>query len=176
MVDDVKQVDDLFGLSCISGELPACAPGACAESGDMAPAREIQLLLLAIGERLRQHVAAVAARFDFTPQQVLLLDHLAARQTMGQLAGTLGCDPSNVTGLIRRLEQRGLVAREPDHDDRRTRWLSLTEAGARAREEFRNAIFQDSTIDDGLDIADQERFLAMLRSVAGNVGLTQPGR
>jgi len=52
---------------------------------------------------------------------------------MGRLAETLACDASNVTGLVDRLEARGLVARRPSTEDRRIRVLVLTPAGADVR-------------------------------------------
>src|SRR6267142_931988 len=52
---------------------------------------------------------------------------------MGQLAETLACDASNVTGLVDRLESRGLVRRRPSAGDRRVKVLELTPAGARLR-------------------------------------------
>src|ERR1700694_3147370 len=52
---------------------------------------------------------------------------------MRKLAETLSCDASNVTGLIDRLEERGLVARRPSADDRRVKDLRLTPAGERIR-------------------------------------------
>ena len=53
---------------------------------------------------------------------------------MRELAERLKSDPSNVTGLIDRLEARGLVERRPDPNDRRIKGLALTAAGARLRE------------------------------------------
>ena len=52
---------------------------------------------------------------------------------MGRLAETLSCDASNVTGLVDRLESRGLVQRRPSAADRRVKVLHLTPAGARLR-------------------------------------------
>ena len=102
-------------------------------------------------------------------QQVLLLDRLGTRQTMGQVAEALNCDPSNVTGLIRRLELRGLVVREVDEADRRTKWLELTLAGSAARESVLHEMFQGTTVLDGLDDEAQEHFLASLLVVGANV-------
>ena len=56
---------------------------------------------------------------------------------MGQLAATLACDASNVTGLIDRLEARGLIRRRPSPDDRRVKVLELTPAGCRRRAQLR---------------------------------------
>jgi len=52
---------------------------------------------------------------------------------MGRLAETLSCDASNVTGLVDRLESRGLVQRRPSAEDRRVKVLHLTPTGARLR-------------------------------------------
>jgi DNA-binding MarR family transcriptional regulator len=52
---------------------------------------------------------------------------------MRKLADTLACDASNVTGLVDRLEERGLVERRPSADDRRVKELRLTSAGERLR-------------------------------------------
>jgi DNA-binding MarR family transcriptional regulator len=52
---------------------------------------------------------------------------------MRRLADTLSCDASNVTGLVDRLESRGLVQRQPSPQDRRVKVLHLTPTGARLR-------------------------------------------
>ena len=52
---------------------------------------------------------------------------------MSRLAEVLSCDASNVTGLVDRLEARGLLARRPSPGDRRVKVLALTPQGARLR-------------------------------------------
>ncbi len=47
----------------------------------------------------------------------------------GKLAEALGVTPSNVTGIIDRLVEQGLVHREENHKDRRVLVLKLTEKG-----------------------------------------------
>jgi DNA-binding MarR family transcriptional regulator len=51
---------------------------------------------------------------------------------LGQLAERLSCVKSNVTQLIDRLEADGLVSRESDPNDRRSRLALLTDAGRKA--------------------------------------------
>src|SRR6266853_4358640 len=51
---------------------------------------------------------------------------------LGQLAERLACVKSNVTQPVDRLEADGLVSREADPSDRRSRLAVLTEAGRRA--------------------------------------------
>jgi DNA-binding MarR family transcriptional regulator len=48
---------------------------------------------------------------------------------MSQLAVGLQCEPSNVTGLVDRLEKRGLVERRTGAQDRRVKLIAPTEAG-----------------------------------------------
>ena len=44
----------------------------------------------------------------------------------------LHCDNSNVTGIVDRLEARGLVARQPHEHDRRVKHVVLTPLGVSA--------------------------------------------
>ena len=53
---------------------------------------------------------------------------------LGELAARLACVKSNVTQLVDRLEADGLVSREPDPNDRRSRLAVLTAAGRKALE------------------------------------------
>jgi DNA-binding MarR family transcriptional regulator len=83
----------------------------------------------------RANLPPLAAALDLSPAQCHLL-HLiepGRPMPMGQLAETLACDASNVTGLVDRLESRGLVRRRPSADDRRVKVLDLTPKGARLR-------------------------------------------
>lgn len=48
---------------------------------------------------------------------------------LGELADTLHCDKTNVTGLVDRVEKQGLVTRVADPDDRRITRLELTKKG-----------------------------------------------
>jgi DNA-binding MarR family transcriptional regulator len=49
---------------------------------------------------------------------------------IGELVADTGQRPSTVTGILDRLERRGLVARELDPDDRRSFRVALTPDGA----------------------------------------------
>jgi DNA-binding MarR family transcriptional regulator len=48
---------------------------------------------------------------------------------MRALAGRLGCDASNVTGIVDRLESLGLAHREAAEGDRRVKIVVVTEQG-----------------------------------------------
>jgi DNA-binding MarR family transcriptional regulator len=45
---------------------------------------------------------------------------------MVSLARSLHCHDSNVTGLVDRLEQRGLIERQSNPNDRRVKLIALT--------------------------------------------------
>jgi MarR family transcriptional regulator, organic hydroperoxide resistance regulator len=86
-----------------------------------------------IQERMR-HFPALAAEFELSPVQAHVLRTLGyGPQPMSVLAGYLSCDASNVTGLVDRLEARGLVERRGAEHDRRVKLLCLTEAGQEVR-------------------------------------------
>ena len=83
----------------------------------------------------REHLPSLGEAFELSPVQCHVL-HLIEPQRplpMGRLADTLGCDASNVTGLVDRLETRGLVQRLSSADDRRVRVIQLTPTGSRLR-------------------------------------------
>ncbi len=92
-------------------------------------------LLMRLFLAQRSALPPLAAELELSPAQchVLHLIEPDRPMPMGQLAETLSCDASNVTGLVDRLESRGLVRRRPSTDDRRVKVLELTPTGARLR-------------------------------------------
>jgi len=78
---------------------------------------------------------ALAAEFELSPVQCHVLHLMEPGQPvpMGRLAQTLSCDASNVTGLVDRLESRGLIERRASASDRRVKVLALTTSGTRVR-------------------------------------------
>jgi DNA-binding MarR family transcriptional regulator len=77
--------------------------------------------------------AALAAAGITTAQAGALYAVAAARTpTQRELGATLGLGEAAITGLVGRLERKGLVRRTADPEDRRTRRLVLTEQGTGA--------------------------------------------
>ena len=70
-----------------------------------------------------------------------MLDPLNGR-TMRALAEAWGCDASNATCMIDRLEQRGLAERKTLPDDRRVKMVVLTPQGVRVRTALIEAIYK----------------------------------
>ena len=83
----------------------------------------------------KRRFMAIASEFYLSPPQVMALRQLdpAEPKPMSELAIALRCDNSNVTGIVDRLEDRGLVERRPGERDRRVKMLMITERGAQVR-------------------------------------------
>jgi DNA-binding MarR family transcriptional regulator len=83
----------------------------------------------------KRRFMAIASEFDLSPPQVMALRQLDPDEPkpMSELALALRCDNSNVTGIVDRLEDRGLVERRPAQHDRRVKMLLITERGAQVR-------------------------------------------
>jgi len=98
------------------------------------PSRAWQLLVKFFFAQ-RERLPSAGEAFELSPVQCHVLHLLEPERPlpMGRLAETLGCDASNVTGLVDRLERRGLVQRRPGAADRRVKEIQLTVAGSRTR-------------------------------------------
>ena len=77
--------------------------------------------------------AEIAGELGLTDMQGYAMWLLDEPMPMGELARRLGCDNSNITGIVDRLEARGLIARSPSPEDRRVKLLVLTEQGHELR-------------------------------------------
>ncbi|MGY2046900.1 MarR family winged helix-turn-helix transcriptional regulator [Methylobacterium sp. JK268] len=88
-----------------------------------------------LARRLHQiHVglfAEICAPFRVTPLQYSVMSALLERGNLDQtaLAAAVALDRTTTTGILKRLQARGLVARLPSTRDRRAQDCSLTPAG-----------------------------------------------
>jgi len=87
--------------------------------------------------------------------------------SLRQIAGLLHCDPSNVTLLSTKLEQRGLAERRPHPRDGRVRTLVLTEAGEEVRGRLLDTVVRHSPL-AGLTLKEQEQLHALLAKAIDN--------
>ena len=95
-------------------------------------AHEAQRLFFEIGMAQRVKAGAALAELGLGFAQAHALRMLDPEQPMpmSALAERLFCDASNVTGLVDRLEARGLVERRSAEGDRRVKALTLTAAAS----------------------------------------------
>jgi len=117
----------------------------------------------------RPHVPSVAAECGLTPAQchVLRLLEPDAPLPMRRIADALGCDASNITGIVDRLETRGLVERRTAGRDRRVKELALTPAGVAARAHMLARLTEPPEPIARLSAADQEALCTILRRALG---------
>ena len=90
----------------------------------------------------RSRMLAIASEFDLAPAQVMALKSLepGSPKPMSELATLMRCDNSNVTGIVDRLEARGLVARRPGDRDRRVKMLEVTPEGEELRRQLHDRL------------------------------------
>ena len=117
----------------------------------------------------RPHMPAVAAACGLTPAQCEVLRRLEPGTSlpMCRLAERLGCDASNVTGIVDRLEARGLVTRRSAGHDRRVKELTLTRAGATLRARMLERLTTPPAPIARLSAPDQQALCAILRKALG---------
>jgi DNA-binding MarR family transcriptional regulator len=84
----------------------------------------------------RARAAAMLREMDLHPGQELLLMHLLDRdgQTQSELLDAVGLDHSTVSKSLRRMQDAGLLVREPADHDRRVLVVHLTDRGRALRE------------------------------------------
>jgi DNA-binding MarR family transcriptional regulator len=97
------------------------------------PATEAWRLLMELVWAHRGRFIESVGKLGLSPMQAHALRFLERPVPMSELADTLWCDASNVTGIVDRLEARGLVERRTSPDDRRVKLLCLTDEGEAAR-------------------------------------------
>ena len=87
--------------------------------------------------------AKVLARLGLTPNDARALSALdvADGRTMRSLADEWGCDASNATLIIDRLEKRGFAERRGRPGDRRVKLVVLTAAGLKTRQRLLEGMY-----------------------------------
>src|SRR4051812_50107186 len=106
-----------------------------ADTVTSSPAAEAWALMQRLFGPQRKRFMTLAAEYELSPPQLGALKALDPERpvAMSELAGILGCDNSNVTGIVDRLEYRGLVERRPAEHDRRGKLLAPPPQGPAAR-------------------------------------------
>jgi len=129
---------------------PAVAPGSAeaAERPGEPAARPDEVTarladqLLGLSRRLHRAQRRLMEPLGVTPAQSRLLRalaHCAEPPRMADLAQRLEVVPRAVTSLVDALEERGLVRRVPDPDNRRVIRIELRDEGARVLRDLRQA-------------------------------------
>jgi MarR family transcriptional regulator, organic hydroperoxide resistance regulator len=139
------------------------------EQLELSPASEAWILMHRIHWAEKPRFMAIGQEFELAPQQGMALRALHQPRRMGELARFLVCDNSNVTGIVDRLEERGLVERRSAEHDRRVKLIVLTEEGQRVRREIERRVMEPPAAIEALPEADQVALRDILRrALAGS--------
>lgn len=129
------------------------------------PTEDLRLAALAVElmDRTKQNVREVAEEEGLSVAQVDVLRRLRQGPSpMRRLAVKMNCEASNLTGLVDRLESRGLVERQPYPEDRRVKCVALTETGERLSMQLWTAVAERCPLTE-LPTSSKEQLSSLLR-------------
>jgi MarR family transcriptional regulator, organic hydroperoxide resistance regulator len=129
------------------------------------PGREAWSIFFELAMENRARLMEALEQLDLTFMQahvLRLLDPTKPRP-MGELADQLKCDASNITGIVDRLEARGLVTRGSAPGDRRVKALAPTPAGLAMRERVLASMQTPPAAIEALPTADKRALRDILR-------------
>jgi DNA-binding MarR family transcriptional regulator len=133
------------------------------------PASEAWALMFELIHLSKRRFMAIASEFELSPPQVMALRQLDPDEPkpMSELALALRCDNSNVTGIVDRLEDRGLVERRAAAHDRRVKMLSITPRGAEIRAALAARLDEPPEPLAALSLEDQQALRDIMRRALG---------
>ena len=128
------------------------------------------VLLKRLGFNAKQHSFEEYEKAGLSPYHHAILAVLdeGVPDTQATIADSLGYDRGTLVGLLDELEEKGLVERKRDPDDRRRQLVSLTKDGKRALTKVRTlaARLEDEFLAP-LDSEQREQLHALLLVLAG---------
>lgn len=129
---------------------------------------EVVELIGTVVARYYEEYEQAAAAHSLTGAQARVLGLLSLEpMPMRGIARKLKCEPSNVTGIVDRLEVRGLVERRPDPADRRVKLAAPTEKGTRTARQLRESLDFAREPLAGLSDTDRAVLRDLLRRMLG---------
>jgi DNA-binding MarR family transcriptional regulator len=107
-------------------------------------AQKVLALLPVLRQWVTMRVQQASADCDLSLRQYAALHGIReGASSPGELARLWQVTPAALTGIVDRLERRGLVRRTPDPSDRRRLCLVLTEEGLRTSRQVESALTTD---------------------------------
>ena len=110
--------------------------------------------------RSKRQMAAIMEKKNMTPVQGMFLSVFDDKTaiSMNYLAHLMGCDASNITGLVDRLDSQGIIERVADPKDRRIKLIKLSEKGRKYRKNMLESLSEAEAADmQKLTTAEQEQ-------------------
>lgn len=132
------------------------------------------LLIKQINDELRKNANNGMRDLGMTVTQFGLLVELhrapEGQRTLKELEQRLHVAQSTVVGIVSRLEQKGLVSGHGDPEDRRVKWVRITEDGQNLIEHAsRNRDEAEDRLLSCLTETERDFFLTLLRKVRDNM-------
>jgi DNA-binding MarR family transcriptional regulator len=125
------------------------------------------LARLGLAFKVQATERAEASGFELYDYSVLAILGEGARETQATIADALTLDPSRLVALLDSLEERDLVVRQRDPQDRRRHVVSITTNGRKELARVRAIISQlEGEFFAPLDLADREALHTMLGALA----------
>lgn len=113
---------------------------------------------------LHAALEAVVQPIGMPPPQAVALRRIEGSLSMKELGQRMRCDASFITAIADSLEERGLVRREIDQQDRRIKNLVLTKKGAQLRDQLEQSLHMVPAL-QALDADERRTLLGLLRKM-----------
>ncbi|GAA0920468.1 hypothetical protein GCM10009557_90990 [Virgisporangium ochraceum] len=136
-------------------------------SGPVAASTEAELAMFDFVDAYDRAYETAATKHGLSVAQACVLGRLTTPRGMRELADELGCDASNVTQIVARLETRDLVRRHTNPNDRRSRQLVRTPDGDALYAEFEGSFAFARAAISNLSAAEQDQLALLLRKALG---------
>jgi DNA-binding MarR family transcriptional regulator len=156
------------------GGLEPAAPLTDTPADVRRPYRSLGFTISTTGYAIARSFREVLAPLGLEPRDFALLRTVATAEGVTQQAigERMGVKPSRMVAFVDSLEQRGLLERRQNPNDRRARELFLTEPGrellARA---FATAVAQEQRLTSDLSSEEREQLLELLARVGSHLGI-----
>ncbi|SRR5581483_6540064 len=134
---------------------------------DRAPS-SLAFLLSQVGIHASRRFAERLAAIDLQPPLFRVLNVVDAAEGRSQhaIAEAIKAPPSRMVAIVDELEQRGLIERRPNPEDRRVHALHLTAKGRKLLERGREiAAAHEAELTSGMSKADRDRLVSLLQAI-----------
>ncbi|QIS16391.1 MarR family winged helix-turn-helix transcriptional regulator [Nocardia arthritidis] len=117
-----------------------------------------------------QELSAAVVDLDVTDSEANALANLTdGGRTVSELGAGIGIRPTTLTGVLDRLERKGLITRGIRRGDRRAVLIELTPAGAAAAADVRQAMAElETRLLEGLSVRTIDEARRVLKALTGS--------
>ena len=124
----------------------------------------VEFLMLA-----KRRIIESAGEYGLTGMQAMTIFLLDRPRPMNSFGKIYNCDPSNVTGIIDGLEDKGLVKRFENPKDRRIKMVEVCAEGVAIRADLLTQLTgPDSYMLRNLSSAEIEQFIGLVAKITGD--------